>query len=140
MDNRLYAENLCSGKPNPETIARVVSTLDKYGDDKWWLSDDKRIIGYFQLNEPIIVVPFDKFHEGLEALLCRPVWTHELGLNYEGLKNEAANAILGIERTDEERQDAINAGIFTLLEHAQKHGKDLLLFDPTARAEEEEHG
>lgn len=45
--------------------------------------------GAFQLRQRLLCMPFDKFHEGLEALLGRPVFTHELGLNYDGLIAEA---------------------------------------------------
>lgn len=33
-------------------------------------------------------VPFDWIHERIEALVGRPVWTHELGLNSQGLWQE----------------------------------------------------
>jgi hypothetical protein len=33
-------------------------------------------------------VPFEVFHEAIEKALGRPVWTHEFGLNMEGLKKE----------------------------------------------------
>ena len=42
----------------------------------------------FQLFEPLMCMPFDVFHEAMEKTLGRPVWTHEFGLNYEGLKKE----------------------------------------------------
>jgi hypothetical protein len=34
-------------------------------------------------------VPFSLIHGRIEALVGRPVWTHELGLNWEGLCREA---------------------------------------------------
>lgn len=34
-------------------------------------------------------VPFDLIHARLEELIGRPVWTHEFGLNWEGLMKEA---------------------------------------------------
>ena len=42
----------------------------------------------FQLFEPLLCMPFEVFHEALEKCLNRPVFTHELGLNYEGIKLE----------------------------------------------------
>lgn len=36
-------------------------------------------------------VPFPMVHERIESLVGRPVWTHEMGLNAEGLIREAAS-------------------------------------------------
>lgn len=33
--------------------------------------------GLFQLRQECLCMPFDKFHEGITALLDRSVWTHE---------------------------------------------------------------
>ena len=46
--------------------------------------------GLFQLYQKCLCMPFDLFHEGIEALLGRSVWTHEfadadlLRAEYEG--------------------------------------------------------
>lgn len=32
---------------------------------------------------------FDKVHQRMEELVGRPIWTHEIGLNWAGLKEEA---------------------------------------------------
>lgn len=45
-------------------------------------------IARFQMFEPKMCVPFSVFHEALEKALGRPVWTHELALNHDGLKRE----------------------------------------------------
>ena len=42
----------------------------------------------FQLFEPRLCMPFSVFHEALEHALGRPVWTHELALNFDGIKRE----------------------------------------------------
>lgn len=42
----------------------------------------------FQLFERRLCMPFDVFHEAIEKTLGRPVFTHEFGLNREGLKME----------------------------------------------------
>lgn len=42
----------------------------------------------FQLFEDRLCMPFDVFHEAIEKALGRPVWTHEFGLNHNGLKAE----------------------------------------------------
>src|SRR3990167_3850044 len=43
----------------------------------------------FQLKQDRLCMPFDKFHESIEVLLGRPVYTHEFGLNRDGLIQEA---------------------------------------------------
>ena len=42
----------------------------------------------FQLTQDKLCMPFQVFHEAIEATLGRPVYTHEFGLNYEGLGRE----------------------------------------------------
>ena len=42
----------------------------------------------FQINQRLICMPFDIFHEAVEKTLGRSVFTHEFGLNLEGLKKE----------------------------------------------------
>lgn len=42
----------------------------------------------FQLHHAKLCMPFEVFHESVEAALGRPVWTHEFGLNWQGLKDE----------------------------------------------------
>lgn len=42
----------------------------------------------FQLFQSRLAMPFDVFHEAIEKTLKRPVFTHEFGLNLDGLKKE----------------------------------------------------
>jgi len=58
------------------------------GETKFWEKMTPREIAMFQLFEPLLCMPFEVFHEALEKTLGRPVFTHELGLNYAGLKLE----------------------------------------------------
>lgn len=43
--------------------------------------------GLFQLRQQLLCMDFGDFHEGLEALLDRPVWTHEFA-DSDGLYQE----------------------------------------------------
>ena len=45
-------------------------------------------IAEFQMLQQYLCMPFSVFHESLEKALGRPVWTHELGMNHEGLMGE----------------------------------------------------
>jgi len=40
---------------------------------------------WFQLHVRELCMPFDVFHEAVEKALGRPVFTHEFGLNWDGL-------------------------------------------------------
>ena len=57
-------------------------------DAKWWVGKTYREIAEFQMAEERLCCPFDIFHEAVEKTLNRPVWTHEFGLDWEGLKKE----------------------------------------------------
>ncbi len=47
-----------------------------------------RQIAEFQMEQDRLCVPFDVFHEAIEKALGRPVYTHEFGLNRDGLLKE----------------------------------------------------
>jgi len=54
----------------------------------WWKEKSAEEIVRFQLFTERLCMPFHLFHEALESALGRSVWTHELGLNVEGIKKE----------------------------------------------------
>ena len=90
-----------------EMVKKCLEQMENFGDNHWWTSKDKKILGYYQLMNPILLIPFDKFHEALEFLLGRSVWTHEMGLNYEGLKAEAERAFKGTQDSEEQKAESI---------------------------------
>ena len=47
---------------------------------RWYEGKSPEEIVSFQLYEKRLCMPFDKFHEAVEAALGRPVWTHEFGV------------------------------------------------------------
>lgn len=55
--------------------------------EKWKDWPDKALVG-FQLFQKKLCVPFSVFHAAIERVLDRPVWTHEFGLNYDGIVAE----------------------------------------------------
>ena len=57
-------------------------------DSGFWKQMTHEEIAKFQLMEDLLCMPFDVFHEAIEKALGRPVWTHEFGLNREGLIKE----------------------------------------------------
>lgn len=57
-------------------------------DDGWWKDKPANEIVDFQLFTAELCMPFDEFHRALTTVLQRPVFTHELGLNYDGIVAE----------------------------------------------------
>jgi hypothetical protein len=55
---------------------------------KFWETMTYEERAKFQMFEPLLCMPFNIFHEAIEKTLGRPVWTHEFGLNYDGLQKE----------------------------------------------------
>lgn len=60
-------------------------------ETKWWESKTHREIAEFQMTTVELCCPFDVLHESLEAAIGRPVFTHEFGLNWQGLVDELFN-------------------------------------------------
>lgn len=57
-------------------------------DSNFWENMSPRERAVFQMNEPRLCMPFEVFHEAMEKTLGRGVFTHEFGLNYDGLLKE----------------------------------------------------
>jgi hypothetical protein len=54
----------------------------------WWEGKSSRELAKFQLFTEELSMPFQVFHKALEESLDRPVWTHELGSNFDGIVME----------------------------------------------------
>jgi hypothetical protein len=54
----------------------------------WWEDKTPREIAMFQMFTRRLCLPFGEFQKAVEEALGRPVWTHEFGLNLDGLKKE----------------------------------------------------
>lgn len=57
-------------------------------ENKLYEGMTSRQIAEFQLLQDRLCVPFDVFHKAIEDALGRSVFTHEFGLNYDGLIKE----------------------------------------------------
>ena len=79
------------GEGCDDETAAFVERMEKCESDgnEWWLSDDPNVVAYHQLHEPILLVDFGTFHGYVEQFLGRGVWTHEFGLDVDGLRAEA---------------------------------------------------
>jgi hypothetical protein len=57
-------------------------------NSNWWEGLSYREIAGVQLFTTELCCPFDIFHEAVQKSLGRPVFTHEFGLNYQGICKE----------------------------------------------------
>lgn len=57
-------------------------------DGGWWKGMTARQICEVQLFTEELCMPFDEFQSAMSHCLGRPVFTHEFGLNYDGLVAE----------------------------------------------------
>ena len=60
----------------------------KLGKSEFWKDMEYRDIAMFQMVEERLCMPFDVFHEAISKALGRDVYTHEFGLNRQGLIDE----------------------------------------------------
>ncbi|MEK6899767.1 MAG: hypothetical protein AABX05_01455, partial [Nanoarchaeota archaeon] len=115
---------------SPEKQDKCKEVMAQYGDYKWWRSQDPVEVAMYQIFQEYLLVDFSLFHNGIEKLLDRLVFTHELALNHEGLKEEAKQAIgrylQGMGVTDEYRETAIKNSIQMFAGYSRVTGKQLL--------------
>ena len=118
-----------------ENVHKLITAMQKYGENYWWESKDPVQIAMYQVFEPILMTDFSAYHEGLEKLVGRPVFTHDLGLNAEGLREEARLGIRrlkkGIGTSPEYKGEAVMRSIQMLEDFCKKTGKPLLKFNPS---------
>lgn len=59
-----------------------------FAESKAWERMGHRARAKFQMAQDLLCMPFGVFHESVEKALGRPVFTHEFGLNRDGLLAE----------------------------------------------------
>jgi hypothetical protein len=128
MNNQTFLQSI--GVADKAKQRKCLKAMEKYGDNHWWEPDvDPRKFAYYQINEALMLCSnFSRFHESIELLLGRPVFTHEFALNADGLKQEAERAWtyqVGC-TSDAERQDKVIASMDMLDKWAKEHGKQVI--------------
>lgn len=126
----------------------VMRTMEKYGNNRWWRSDDPIEVAYHQLKEPILIVSMGYFRDSLDKLFGRPVRETELVLNptlleeaeeayklhKKGLMKFIARSKVGKQIADKKALEAINQ----LEEYAQKNGKRIFYIDENGEVTDSE--
>ena len=124
------------GDLDKKSRINIKKAMLSYGNNYWWESKDSRELAMYQVFEKILLTDFSTFHEGLEKLLDRPVWSHELGLNMDGIRNEARLAIERIKEglggiSEENRETKILQSIKMLEDYCKKTGKQFFKVELT---------
>ena len=122
------------GKDLPQKkVDNLKSAMQKYGDNYWWESKEPIEVAMYQVFEDFFMTDFSTFHEGLEKLVGRPVFIHELGLNIEGIREEARLGIKrlkkGIDTSEGYKQTAVRKSIEMLEDFCKRTGKQFLKID-----------
>ena len=60
----------------------------EFAENELWKDMNFNQRAKFQIEQDRLCMPFNIFHEALEKTLERAVFTHELGLNLDGIKEE----------------------------------------------------
>ncbi len=83
---------------------------EKYGDNRWWESDDPMTVLRHQIEEPMQVVSVPDYVDMLGQFLERPVCHMEIAFDYDRIKSDVRMAIkrreMGIGQSDEQREAA----------------------------------
>jgi hypothetical protein len=125
MDNLEFLQSI--GVTNPETQQKCLEAMEKYEENHWWEPDtDPRKFAYYQLNEPILFTnDFSHFHESLELLLGRLVYTHEFGIAADAL---CADALC----QEAERAWTYQVGVTSEAEKQERVGEQFIVEDGLA--------
>ena len=59
-----------------------------------WENMTPQQLASFQIHQDLLCVPFSEFHKAIETTLGRPVFTHEFGLNRDGLIAEMEGKVI----------------------------------------------
>lgn len=60
----------------------------QFAESRQWETMSLEQRALFQMEQDLLCMPFNIFHEAVQKTLNRPVFTHEFGLNRDGLLQE----------------------------------------------------
>ena len=92
MNQNHTPESFTTAKRTEDAVSIGREAAKDLFDAEWWLNKSPREIASFQLSTQELCCHFGVFHEAVEKTLGRPVFTHEFGLNYQGLLDELNGA------------------------------------------------
>lgn len=83
--NEKYVELMTN---ETEVQSKLLEVMEKYENDKWWISDNTDYLAYKQFQEDTTLVESTAWQKATETLLGRDITFLELRLNFASLKNE----------------------------------------------------
>lgn len=54
-------------------VTKCLDQMDRWGANRWWLSQDERELAYYQVMSDELIIPFPVFHDSLESLIGRTI-------------------------------------------------------------------
>jgi len=111
-------------------LGDVRDVMQRYEDNLWWESDNPLEVAMYQIFENTLMVNPSILLKGLEELIGRDVQICELGLNMEGLRNEARAGIKRMKKettlSEEDRTNALRDSSETIKDYCRETGTELL--------------
>ena len=106
-------------------VEGLLKVMEKYKDNKWWLSDDYKTIAYYYLESNSGIVRFDRFQTCVEKLLGMGVSMLTFAFGREKLLAAAKIAIETGKQPNDEQAGMMELGAVADL--ADKVGKDRIM-------------
>lgn len=69
------------------TIKTMLSSMERYGDNRWWLSDDETKVFYYQMKEKTLLLPVERFISLINSQLGESIESlDDLSKRWESIK------------------------------------------------------
>lgn len=85
MENTEYVRIFTSDK---DVANKLLQTMNKYGEDRWWISDNPDYMTYKQFQEDMMLIESEAWQKSTEKLLGRKITFLDFKLSFNDLKNE----------------------------------------------------
>ena len=87
-NNKMTIEEILNLLPTEITTEQAIEIYES----NWWEKLDPKEVAFLQLHQSKLCMPFSLFHNYIEQLLDRPVWTHEFA-DADSLRDEYKEVI-----------------------------------------------
>ncbi|MFT4304580.1 MAG: hypothetical protein ACMXX8_00675 [Candidatus Woesearchaeota archaeon] len=129
--NETYIRKTFGTDLSQEDVGVLKGVMQKYEGNYWWESKDPAEIAKYQLFEEVLMVDFSTFLKGVEELVGRTVYAHELGSNLDRIREESQEAIARMEGKTGSLDDKVARerelfGIKVLTDYTTKTDKPLI--------------
>lgn len=71
-----------------QTANKMLNAMKKYGDNKWWLSENGDYMAYMQVNEEVLLIEAEALQKNIESLLGREVPFSEFKMSPSRIREE----------------------------------------------------